>query len=56
MSAERLTHGALKVHTPLPGLLPTGQGVARLEIQGAFMGGFMAAASIEPHLWGRMTR
>jgi all-trans-retinol 13,14-reductase len=56
MSAERMSHSALKVRTPLPGLLLAGQDAASPGIQGAFMGGFMAAASIEPRLWREMNR
>jgi all-trans-retinol 13,14-reductase len=51
MSAGRIGHRALRVRTPLPGLLLAGQDAAGPGIQGAFMGGFMAAASIEPRLW-----
>jgi phytoene dehydrogenase-like protein len=54
MSAERMRHSALKVRTPLPGLLLAGQDAVGPGIQGAFMGGFMAAASIEPRLWTEM--
>jgi len=56
MSAERMSHGALKVRTPVPGLLLAGQDAAGPGVQGAFMGGFMAAASIEPRLWREMIR
>jgi phytoene dehydrogenase-like protein len=56
MSAERLTHPALKVRTPVKGLLLAGQDAASLGIGGAFMGGLMAAASIEPRLWRLMAR
>ena len=55
MSAERMSHSALKVRTPVPGLLLAGQDAAGPGIQGAFMGGFMAAASIEPRLWKEMS-
>jgi len=50
MSAERMRHSALKVRTPVPGLLLAGQDVVSLGVPGAFMGGFMAAASLEPRL------
>jgi all-trans-retinol 13,14-reductase len=56
MSAERMRHSALKVRTPVPGLLLAGQDVINLGVPGAFMGGFMAAASIEPRLWRVMIR
>lgn len=51
MSAERLTSPALHVKTPLPGLFLAGQDVTSPGIQGAAMGGLMAAAAIEPTLW-----
>jgi all-trans-retinol 13,14-reductase len=56
LSAERMRHSALKVHTPVRGLLLAGQDVVSPGIQGAFMGGFMAAACIEPRLWREMAR
>ncbi|MGC2459332.1 MAG: NAD(P)/FAD-dependent oxidoreductase [Gallionellaceae bacterium] len=56
MTAERMSHSALNVRTPLPGLLLAGQDAASLGIQGAFIGGFMAAASVEPRLWKKMNR
>jgi len=56
MSAERISHTALKVRTPVPGLLLAGQDAVSPGVQGAFMGGFMAAASIEPRLWKKMSR
>jgi len=56
MSAERMSHSALNVRTPVPGLLLAGQDAAGPGIQGAFMGGFLAAASIEPLLWREMNR
>jgi all-trans-retinol 13,14-reductase len=56
MSAERMRHGALSVRTPVPGLLLAGQDAASPGIQGAFMGGFMAAAAVEPGLWREMRR
>jgi all-trans-retinol 13,14-reductase len=56
MSAERMRHSALKVRTPVPGLLLAGQDAASPGVQGAFMGGFMAAASTEPRLWREMRR
>lgn len=54
MSAERMGHRALRIRTPVPGLLLAGQDAASPGIQGAFMGGFIAAASIEPRLWRQM--
>jgi all-trans-retinol 13,14-reductase len=54
MSAERLTTPALRVRTPVPGLLLAGQDVASPGIEGACLGGLMAAASIEPKLLRRL--
>jgi len=56
MSAERMTHRALAPRTPVPGLLLAGQDVVSLGIPGALMGGFMAAAALQPRLWGRLPR
>jgi all-trans-retinol 13,14-reductase len=56
MSAERMAHPALRIRTPVPGLLLAGQDVVSLGIGGAFMGGFTAAASLEPRLWREMAR
>jgi all-trans-retinol 13,14-reductase len=54
MSAGRLTSPALHVRTPLHGLLLAGQDVTSPGIEGAFMGGLLAAASIEPALWASL--
>jgi all-trans-retinol 13,14-reductase len=54
MSAARMCHRALRPRTPVPGLLLAGQDATGPGIQGAFMGGFMAAASLEPRLWRQM--
>jgi all-trans-retinol 13,14-reductase len=51
-----MAHPALAPRTPVPGLLLAGQDVVSLGIPGALMGGFMAAAALEPRLWGRMPR
>jgi all-trans-retinol 13,14-reductase len=51
MSADRLTTPALKVRTPVPGLLLAGQDVIGPGVPAAFMGGLLAAAAIEPSLW-----
>ena len=56
MSVERMSHRALRVRTPVSGLLLAGQDAAGPGMQGAFMGGFMSAASIEPRLWREMSR
>ena len=50
----RLLDPALHVRTPVPGLLLAGQDVASLGIEGAAMGGFMAAATLKPALWKLM--
>lgn len=55
MSRERLRSARLRCSTPLPGLYLAGQDAAGPGVQGAFMGGFMAAASIEPRLFARMS-
>ncbi len=54
MSRKRLESEALHVRTPVPGLFLAGQDAASLGVQGAFMGGYMAAAAIEPRLWAQM--
>ena len=54
MSAERMQDRALKPRTPIPGLLLAGQDSAGPGVEGAFMGGFMAAASAQPRLWREM--
>jgi all-trans-retinol 13,14-reductase len=54
MTAERLTSPALHVRTPLPGLLLAGQDVTSPGVPGAFMGGLLAAASLEPSLWANL--
>lgn len=51
MSAKRMSHRTVRFRTPVPGLLLAGQDAGSPGIQGAFMGGFMAATSIEPSLW-----
>ncbi len=51
---ERLLDPALHVRTPLPGLLLAGQDVASLGVEGAAMGGLMAAATLKPALWKLM--
>jgi len=56
MSAERLTSPALRVATPLPGLLLAGQDVVSPGVPGAFMGGLMAAAAVDPVLWASLGR
>jgi len=55
MTTERLSSPALHVRTPLPGLLLAGQDVTSPGVPGAFMGGLLAAAAIEPGLWSRLS-
>jgi all-trans-retinol 13,14-reductase len=54
MSADRLTTPALRVRTPIHGLLLAGQDVASPGVAGAFMGGLMAAVTVEPALLRRL--
>lgn len=54
MSLERQGSAALELRTPVPGLLLAGQDVAGPGVQAAFMGGLMAAATIEPALWRQL--
>jgi all-trans-retinol 13,14-reductase len=54
MSADRLISPALHVRTPVPGLYLAGQDVVSPGVPGAFMGGLLAAASIDPGLWSRL--
>jgi all-trans-retinol 13,14-reductase len=54
MSAERLTTPALRVRTPIHGLMLAGQDVTSPGVAGAFMGGLMAAAAVEPALLHRL--
>jgi len=54
MSAERMRSRALRVRTPVSGLLLAGQDVVSPGIPGAFMGGLMSAASVEPRLWRQL--
>jgi all-trans-retinol 13,14-reductase len=53
MTAARLTTPALRVRTPVRGLLLAGQDVTGPGVAGAFMGGLMSAAVIEPALLRR---
>jgi all-trans-retinol 13,14-reductase len=55
MTPERLLSPALQVRTPVPGLYLGGQDVSSLGIQGAAMGGFMAAAAVQPSLWKQLS-
>jgi all-trans-retinol 13,14-reductase len=48
---KRFFCDALRPRTPIGGLLLAGQDVASPGVTGAFMGGVMAAASVEKKLW-----
>lgn len=54
MTAERLASNALDVRTPIPGLLLAGQDVFGAGVPAAAMSGLLAAAAIEPKLFGRL--
>ena len=56
MTAERMRHPALRVRTPVHGLLLAGQDAAGPGIPGALMGGLLAAASFDPRLWRELNR
>jgi all-trans-retinol 13,14-reductase len=56
MTDERLMSPALKLRTPVPGLLLAGQDVMGPGVQAAFMGGMMAAATVDAALWREMGR
>jgi all-trans-retinol 13,14-reductase len=54
LSVERRGSEAIKLRTPVPDLMLAGQDVMGPGVQVAFMGGLMAAATIEPALWRHM--
>jgi all-trans-retinol 13,14-reductase len=54
MSLERQGSDALRLRTPVPGLLLAGQDVVGPGVQAAFMSGLMAAATSEPALWRQL--
>jgi phytoene dehydrogenase-like protein len=54
MSARRLNSPALHVRTPVTGLLLAGQDVISPGVPGAFMGGMLAAAWVDPSLWSNL--
>lgn len=56
ITVERLSSGALRLRTPVPGLLLAGQDVTGPGVHSAFMGGLMVAATIEPALWREFGR
>lgn len=56
MTVERWASDALRLRTPVPGLLLAGQDVMGPGVQAAFMGGLMAAATVEPALWRALRR
>jgi len=56
MTGARMTSTALHLRTPVAGLSLAGQDVMGPGVEAAFMGGLMAAASIEPALWREFGR
>ncbi|MEO9148932.1 MAG: NAD(P)/FAD-dependent oxidoreductase [Burkholderiaceae bacterium] len=56
MTTERLGSSAVRLRTPVPGLLLTGQDVAGPGVQAAFMAGLMAAAAVDAGVWREMGR
>lgn len=56
MTGERLASPALKLRTPVPGLLLAGQDVMGPGVQAAFMGGLMAAAAVDASIWRELGR
>ncbi|MCA9050609.1 MAG: NAD(P)/FAD-dependent oxidoreductase [Planctomycetaceae bacterium] len=54
VTPQRITSDALRMKTPLPGLYLTGQDVLSPGIPGAFWGGILAAAGIEPKVFMKM--
>jgi all-trans-retinol 13,14-reductase len=54
VSVARQGSDAIKLRTPVPGLLLAGQDVVGPGVQAAFMGGLMAAATVEPVLWRKL--
>jgi all-trans-retinol 13,14-reductase len=55
MSEERLTSTALRVRTPVPGLLLAGQDVMGAGVQPSGISGLLAAAAVEPTLFRLMS-
>ena len=51
VSAARLESGALRIHTPVPGLLLAGQDVTGAGVQPSAISGMLAAAAIKPSLF-----
>jgi all-trans-retinol 13,14-reductase len=54
MTADRLQNPALRIRTPLPGLLLAGQDVSGPGVPAAFMSGLLAAAHVDPALWAQL--
>jgi phytoene dehydrogenase-like protein len=53
VTPERVMSDALRAKTPFPGLYLAGQDVASPGIPGALWGGLLAAASIDPKVFGK---
>ncbi len=56
MTGERIGSTALRLRTPVPGLLLAGQDVAGPGVQAAFMAGLMAAAAVDSGIWRELGR
>lgn len=54
MTPEHLLSPALDIRTPVSGLYLAGQDAASLGVQGAAIGGLMAAANIAPTIWSKL--
>ena len=54
LTPHRITTYALRMKTPIDGLYLTGQDVLSPGIPGAFWGGFLCAASIDPKVFMHM--
>lgn len=55
VTPERVMCDALRAKTPMPGLFLAGQDVASPGIPGALVGGFLAAASVDPKVFPHLS-
>ncbi len=53
VTPDRVVSDALRARTPIPGLFLTGQDVASPGVPGALWGGLLAAASVDPKVFGK---
>jgi all-trans-retinol 13,14-reductase len=53
-SPRRFLSGSLRARTPVPGLYLAGQDVISAGVTGAMMGGVIAAAAVEPRVFGHV--